>query len=85
MDTASAPLEGSEISRERVLHVLQRVRPYLQIDGGDIELVAVAGNDATVRLTGHCVGCPSAHLTLHLGVEMAIREEIPSFGHLFVV
>ena len=73
------------VSRERVQGVLDRVRPFLQADGGDIELLAVAGNSADVRLTGMCAGCPSALMTLHVGVETALREEIPEFDSLRLV
>ena len=73
------------IAKERIQTVLDRVRPFLQADGGDIELVSVTGNSADVRLTGLCAGCPSAHMTLHVGVEMAIREEIPEFEALRLV
>ena len=73
------------ISKERVESVLNRVRPFLQADGGDIELMTVNGNSAEVRLTGMCAGCPSAHMTLHVGVESAIREEIPEFESLRLV
>jgi Fe-S cluster biogenesis protein NfuA len=73
------------ISRERVQGVLERVRPFLQADGGDIELLTVSGNCADVRLTGVCAGCPSSHMTLHVGVEAAIREEIPEFETLRLV
>jgi Fe-S cluster biogenesis protein NfuA len=73
------------ISRERVESVLNRVRPFLQADGGDIELMTVNGNSAEVRLTGMCAGCPSAHMTLTVGVESAIREEIPEFETLRLV
>jgi Fe-S cluster biogenesis protein NfuA len=70
------------IAKERVQAVLDRVRPYLIADGGDIELVAVDGNSAAVRLTGVCARCPSAHMTLHVGIEMALRREIPDFDTL---
>lgn len=73
------------IARERIQSVLDRVRPFLQADGGDIELLSVNGNSADVRLTGMCAGCPSAHMTLHVGVEAAIREEIPEFETLRLV
>ena len=72
------------VTRERIEAVLDRVRPFLQADGGDIELLAVEGNSADVRLTGMCAGCPSAHMTLHVGVEAALREEIPGFETLRV-
>lgn len=54
----------------------------MQADGGDIELIDVTGNSAEVKLTGMCAGCPSAHMTLYLGVETALREEIPEFESL---
>ena len=73
------------VSREHVQTVLDRVRPFLNADGGDIELVNVDGNSAVVRLTGMCAGCPSAHMTLHVGIEAALRDEIPDFDTLNVV
>ena len=54
------------VTRERVQTVIDRIRPLLQSDGGDIELVDVLDNRANVRLTGNCVGCPSAQMTLVL-------------------
>jgi Fe-S cluster biogenesis protein NfuA len=73
------------VSRERIQGILDRIRPFLQADGGNIELVSITGNSADVRLTGMCAGCPSAHMTLHVGVEEAIREEIPEFETLRLV
>jgi Fe-S cluster biogenesis protein NfuA len=73
------------VTKERVEAVLNRVRPFMQADGGDIELIDLCGNSADVRLTGMCAGCPSAHLTLYLGVETALREEIPEFETLRLV
>jgi len=73
------------ISTERVQAVLEKVRPFLQADGGDIELVEVRGNSIDIRLTGFCAGCPSAQMTLHAGVEVAMREEIPEFETLRLV
>ena len=73
------------ITRERVEAVLDRVRPFMQADGGDIVVIDVTGNSADVRLTGMCAGCPSAHMTLYLGVEIALREAIPEFETLRLV
>jgi Fe-S cluster biogenesis protein NfuA len=72
----------SMLTREQVQKVLGKVRPFLQADGGDIELVEVAGNSVGVRFTGMCAGCPSAHLTLHQGVETVLREGLPEFESL---
>jgi Fe-S cluster biogenesis protein NfuA len=73
------------VSRESVEVVLDRVRPHLIADGGNVELVDVVGSDARVRLTGVCAGCPSSQLTLFLGLEAALRAGIAGFGRLEVV
>lgn len=73
------------VTRERVAGVIERIRPFIQSDGGDIELVEVSGNRATVRMSGTCVGCPSASMTLFVGLEQALRDEIPEFEELVVV
>ena len=64
--------------RERVVKALDRVRPYLQSDGGDIELLDVT-EDMTVKvkLRGACNGCPFSMQTLKAGVEQAIMKEVP--------
>ena len=64
--------------RERVVTALNRVRPYLQSDGGDIELLDVNDDmEVKVKLTGACHGCPYAMQTLKAGVEQAIMKEVP--------
>jgi Fe-S cluster biogenesis protein NfuA len=64
--------------KERVTKALERVRPYLQSDGGDIDLLDVT-DDMTVKvkLTGACHGCPYSLQTLKAGVEQAIMKEVP--------
>ena len=55
--------------------ILEReIRPELQKDGGDIELIDIEGNNVIVALRGHCVGCPSSEYTLKLGVQEKLRE-----------
>jgi Fe-S cluster biogenesis protein NfuA len=73
------------VSRDKVQGVIERIRPIIQADGGDIELVDVVDNKAKVRMTGNCIGCPSAQMTLYMGIEMALKEEIPEFEELLVV
>lgn len=64
--------------KERVEAALQKIRPLLQRDGGDVELVEVTEDGVVkVKLTGACGGCPMATMTLKHGVERAIREDIP--------
>lgn len=64
--------------KDRVMKVLDKVRPYLQSDGGDIDLIDVT-EDMTVKvkLTGACNGCPYSMQTLKAGVEQAIMKEVP--------
>jgi Fe-S cluster biogenesis protein NfuA len=64
--------------KDRVVKALNRVRPYLQSDGGDIDLLDVT-DDMTVkvRLKGACHGCPFSMQTLKAGVEQAIMKEVP--------
>jgi Fe-S cluster biogenesis protein NfuA len=73
------------VTREHIESILERVRPFLQADGGDIEVMDVNGKSADVRLTGMCAGCPSALMTLHVGVEAVLREEIPELETLRLV
>ena len=64
--------------KEQVADVLEKIRPSLQADGGDVELVDVA-EDGTVkvRLKGACAGCPMSQMTLKMGIEQHIKKMIP--------
>ena len=63
--------------KERVEQVINRIRPAVQMDGGDIELVDVVDGVVQLRLVGACHGCPSSMMTLQMGIERAIRAEVP--------
>ena len=64
--------------RLEVEKVLNSIRPYLQADGGDVELVDVEGGVVKVRLLGACGGCPMATMTLKGGIEATLKERIPA-------
>ncbi len=64
--------------RPEVEKTLNKIRPALQADGGDVELVDVEGGVVKVRLTGACGGCPMATITLKNGIEALLKEEIPA-------
>ena len=66
------------MDKEKVQDVLDQIRPGLQADGGDVELVAVE-DDGTVkvRLTGACAGCPMSTMTLKNGIERDLKDHIP--------
>ncbi len=64
--------------KEQVEAALNDIRPQLQADGGDIELVEVTEDGVVkVRLVGACAGCPGAAMTLQLGVERVVKERVP--------
>jgi Fe-S cluster biogenesis protein NfuA len=61
---------------EKVQEVLNRIRPMLQADGGDVELVDMENGVVKVRLKGACSGCPMSRMTLKNGIEKLLKEEI---------
>ncbi len=63
--------------KEQVQEVLNKLRPFLQRDGGDVELVDIEDGIVKVRLTGACGSCPSSTITLKAGIERALLEEVP--------
>ena len=64
--------------REKVEKTLDKIRPALQADGGDVELVDVTDDGVVkVKLTGACGGCPMAQMTLKAGIERVLKEEVP--------
>ena len=71
--------------REKVEAALAEIRPHLQADGGDIELLDVNDGTVTVRLTGACGGCPMAAMTLKDGVERIIKEHVPEIVEVIAV
>lgn len=63
---------------ERVQRVLSLVRPAVQSDGGDLELVSVTPDGIVlIRLHGACINCPSSHLTLRMGIERNLKAHVP--------
>ncbi len=71
--------------RDKVEKALDKIRPALRADGGDVELVDVKDGVATVRLTGACGSCPMSTMTLRMGVERVIKEEVPEITELIAV
>jgi Fe-S cluster biogenesis protein NfuA len=72
--------------REKVQSALDKIRPALQADGGDVELVSV-GEDGLVkvRLKGACGGCPMATMTLKQGIERTLKKEVPEVKEVVAV
>ena len=73
--------------KDKVANVIEAIRPLLQADGGDIELVSVdeETGKVSVRLQGACQGCPGAQMTLKMGVERKLKEEVPEVTEVIAV
>ncbi len=63
--------------REKVEAVLDKIRPSLVADGGNVELVDVSDGVVKVKLTGACMGCPMSTMTLKMGIEQILKQELP--------
>jgi Fe-S cluster biogenesis protein NfuA len=63
--------------KTEVSQALEEVRPSLQVDGGDVELVDIEDGVVKVRLLGHCAGCPMSQMTLKMGIEGYLKKKVP--------
>ena len=74
------------MNKKLVEKALEKVRPMLQQDGGDIKLISVSKDGIVkVQLQGHCVGCPMSQITLKQGVEEMLKKEIPEIKEVISV
>jgi Fe-S cluster biogenesis protein NfuA len=71
--------------KEKVQAALDKVRPALRADGGDVELVDVQDGVVKVRLTGACGGCPMSQMTLKVGIERHLKKEVPEVKEVVAV
>jgi len=71
--------------RDKVEEVLDKLRPNLIMDGGNVELVAINEGVVKVRLTGACGGCAMATITLKMGIERILKQEIPEVKEVVAV
>ena len=73
-------------TRQRVEEVLEMIRPAVQSDGGDIELVAITDEQVVqIRFHGDCVGCPSSNMTLQHGIERNLKARVPEITSVIAV
>ncbi len=70
---------------DRVEEALNKIRPSLMADGGNVELIAVNDGVVKVKLTGACGGCPMATITLKMGIERILKREIPEIKEVVAV
>jgi len=74
------------VDTEKVTKVIETLRAYLQADGGDVELVEITDDGVVkVRLQGACRGCPGAQMTLRMGIEARLKEEVPEVSRVEAV
>lgn len=71
--------------KEKVEEVLEKIRPSLMADGGNVELVEVNADVVKVKLTGACGGCPMSQMTLKMGIERLLKKEIPEIKEVVAV
>ena len=72
-----------EITKEKIEEVLEKIRPYLLQDEGDVEFVSIEnGNIVKVRLLGACYNCPLSLMTLRAGIERLLMKEIPGIKRI---
>ncbi len=71
--------------KEKVDKALDKIRPMLMADGGNVELVDVENDVVKVKLTGACGGCPMSQMTLKMGIEKHIKKEIPEIKEVVAV
>ena len=70
---------------EKIEAILKEIRPALQADGGDVELVGVNDGMVSLRLTGACAGCPFSTMTLKMGIERILKEKLPEVKEVVAV
>lgn len=76
--STTAASAGQPSIHERVTRVINLIRPAVQSDGGDVELVEITPDGCVnIRLHGACVGCPSSRITLQMGIERNLRQHVP--------
>jgi Fe-S cluster biogenesis protein NfuA len=83
--TPDAGTDPRALTIDNVERVLDELRPYLMADGGNVEIVEIDGPVVKVRLQGACGSCPSSTMTLKMGIERKLREEIPEVSEVVQV
>ncbi|KKM91389.1 hypothetical protein LCGC14_1229010 [marine sediment metagenome] len=74
------------MDKEKVKQVIEKIRPQLQMDGGDVELIEVTEEGTVkVRLMGHCAGCMHAQQTIKFGIEKAIKQFVPEVKEVVAI
>jgi Fe-S cluster biogenesis protein NfuA len=71
--------------RDKVEEVLNKIRPNLVSDGGNVELISVDDGRVELKLTGACAGCPMSTLTLKMGIERILKQEIPEVKEVVAI
>jgi Fe-S cluster biogenesis protein NfuA len=79
-------MPDSTVLHDQIISALDGIRPYLQVDGGDVELLEVQnGSDVILKLTGACSNCHMSDMTMTAGIEETLRRSIPGLGKIIAV
>lgn len=82
----SAPIKNKKISVEDITHSIQSLRPFLQDDGGDIEIMEVTDDDVVkIKWKGSCITCPANVMTLKSGIETTIKQAFPQIKSVIAI
>jgi Fe-S cluster biogenesis protein NfuA len=82
-DNSPKKMEVAHMLREKVEGALNKVRPALQADGGDVELIDVDEDGVVkLKLQGACAGCPMSQMTLKMGIEKVLKQNVPEVDHV---
>jgi Fe-S cluster biogenesis protein NfuA len=85
-DTKKKKIEDFDNFKTRVTEAIEQVRPSLQMDGGDVNLIEITdGGDVHVTLVGACGTCPHAQMTLKMGIEAFLKEQVPEVNCVVAV
>ena len=72
-------------NNQKILDALETVRPYLNADGGDVELVSLKSNKLTIKLVGACSTCSMSEMTLKAGIEEAVKNAVPEIEEVIAI
>ena len=81
----STPNAAEMTTEEKLQQLIQQIRPYLQQDGGDVEYVGFEDGQVQLRLQGACSSCPSSTMTLKMGIENALKQQVPEVREVVTV
>lgn len=85
MDESATQTQVKDPVTEKVAAAIEKIRPAIQMDGGDVEFVSFEDGTVNLRLLGACVGCPMSQMTLYMGIQEMLQREVPEVKQVMTV